>query len=86
MSSVLEPLVLELGTSRQRIEALARENGRLSAELAAAQPDLTPDPSDPSSDAPRPRLRLVWPLLTFWTVVSAVLALVLAGVLLGWPR
>jgi hypothetical protein len=32
MTSVLEPLVTELGTSRQRIEDLARENGRLSAE------------------------------------------------------
>ncbi len=29
---VLEPLVLELGTSRQRIEDLGRENGKLGAE------------------------------------------------------
>src|SRR3954453_2814782 len=33
MTSVLEPLVTELGTSRQRIEHLARENGRQAAEL-----------------------------------------------------
>jgi hypothetical protein len=29
--------VLELGTSRQRIEDLARENGRLTAELESAR-------------------------------------------------
>ena len=36
MTSVLEPLIVELGTSRQRIEDLARENGRQGAELERA--------------------------------------------------
>src|SRR5688572_11968887 len=36
MRSVLEPLAAELGTSRQRIEDLGRENGRQSAELERA--------------------------------------------------
>jgi hypothetical protein len=35
MTSGLEPPVTELVTSRQRIEALARENGKLAAELEA---------------------------------------------------
>jgi hypothetical protein len=35
MTTVLEPLLAELGTSRQRIEDLARENGRQAAELEA---------------------------------------------------
>ena len=33
MTSVLEPLVTELAAGRERIESLARENGRLAAEL-----------------------------------------------------
>jgi len=40
MTSVLEPLVAELGTSRQRIEDLARENGRQAAELERARDEI----------------------------------------------
>jgi hypothetical protein len=41
MTSVLEPLVVELGTSRQRIEELAREIGRLMAERDLARAGLS---------------------------------------------
>src|SRR4051794_2332883 len=69
VTSVLEPLVTELGPSRQRIEPLARENGRLAAEndalRASQQPQAgstAPDPQEPPTEpAPAPE-PTPWPI------------------------
>jgi hypothetical protein len=63
----MAPLLAELATSRQRIEDLARENGRLTAEneaLRAAQAALeaptATEPPEPTTDAPAPRWWRWW--------------------------
>lgn len=50
MDHLVSPLVAELGAARQRIEDLARENGRLQAELDAlhAQADAQPASAPPA--------------------------------------
>jgi len=64
----MAPLLAELAASRQRIEDLARENGLLTAQLAAASERIAfftapqqpvealgePEPPAPTSDAPAP--------------------------------
>jgi excisionase family DNA binding protein len=91
MTSVLEPLVAELGTSRQRIEALARENGRQAAELERAHAEIHALTSSAASEtaqstprSPGTFLR-AWARLD-WLIVALVVAVVVAGVLLAWPR
>ena len=91
MTSVLEPLIVELGTSRQRIEDLARENGRQSVELERARVEIDALTSSAALEtaqstprAPGTFLR-AWARLD-WLIVALVAAVVVAGVLLVWPR
>jgi excisionase family DNA binding protein len=76
MTSVLEPLVAELGTSRQRIEHLARENGRLSVELEMLRAQPSPQDAPTAPAAPEPS---VWPPVLrgrSWAVYSVIGVLV----------
>jgi excisionase family DNA binding protein len=91
VTSVLEPLVAELGTSRQRIEDLARENGRLGAELERTRAEIHALTASAASEtaqstprSPGTFLR-AWARLD-WLVVALVAAAAVAGVLLAWPR
>jgi len=82
--SVLEPLVAALERSQTRVSELEREAGTLTAERDAAQAQhasiLAVQLETGSSGAPAPFWRSWWP----WLVL--LVAIVLAGVLLGWPR
>jgi excisionase family DNA binding protein len=94
IGTVLGPLVSELAASRQTIERqaetiadLREERGRLSAELAAerqakASTDgpTAPQPVTLPLEPSTPRWRSWWP----WLLIVAFL--VVAWVLLGWPR
>jgi hypothetical protein len=83
LASVLEPLMAELGTGRQRIEVLARENGRLVAELDAAGREIqaltapaAPEARDPIREPLRVRLAPYAPWLLATLAIVAVVALV----------
>ncbi len=64
----MAPLLAELAASRQRIEDLARENGRLTAELEALRashspvaPNLTAETTDPTLGPPHALIRSLPP-------------------------
>jgi excisionase family DNA binding protein len=82
MTSVLEPLVAELGTSRQRIEDLARENGRLAAELDTLRAAQATTAGQETASVPAVTVGAPLPRWRRYGVLSvgAVLTLVL-----GWP-
>jgi len=72
--ALLEPLVSELAETRRRLETLAGETGRLTAELGQARerilaleapkPDpITVEPTPESEMAPAPATRPWW---RFW--------------------
>jgi len=78
MTSVLEPLMTELGTSRQRIEALARENGRLTAELEALRASQRPQEARGTAEAPEPSTEPsapLWRQAWLWLLVLAAILL-----------
>jgi hypothetical protein len=85
----MAPLLAELAASRQRIEDLARENGRLTAELAAERAKSATDASTapqsselaPGSSSGPSSVR--WPVWAPWAL--AMLATV-AVVLVVWLR
>jgi hypothetical protein len=88
----------EAGTLTERLTNVQQDRDRLRAALSAAEetvmaartpesPSAAPTVTEAAAPATEPRWRVLWPLLTAWTVVAIIGAvIVLIGAATLWPR